>query len=129
MTAPVGAAFLVLLAYFGVFADVVNCVLDGADLLGVFVGYLDIKGLFEGHHQLYLVQRVRPKIVDKRCCRRNFAFLDTKLLQYDLLYLVIYGCHMGTTSCQRYEQCSGALELLQRRRSRIWNKQNTLYRY
>src|ERR1041385_4153191 len=41
-----------LLRSFRVVVDVIHGVLDGADLLRLFVRNLDIEGLFEGHYQL-----------------------------------------------------------------------------
>src|SRR6266851_3190440 len=45
-----------LLAAFRVLSDVIRRVFDGADLFGVFVGDLDVEGLFEGHDQFHCVQ-------------------------------------------------------------------------
>src|SRR5882724_12298768 len=39
-----------LLARLRVLADVLDGIVDRADLFRVFVGYFDIEGLFEGHH-------------------------------------------------------------------------------
>src|ERR1700690_2346974 len=47
---PLLARFLSkLLACLGVLANVVDGVVDGANLLGVLVGDFDVEGLFEGH--------------------------------------------------------------------------------
>src|ERR1700690_1099544 len=40
-----------LLGSFRVGVDVVHCVLHGADLFRIFIRDLDLKGLFEGHHE------------------------------------------------------------------------------
>src|SRR5689334_4326480 len=45
-----------LLLLFRVRADVVHGILDGADLLRIFVGNLDVEAFFERHHQLDRVQ-------------------------------------------------------------------------
>src|SRR5208283_521404 len=45
-----------LLRSFRVRVDVIHCILDGADLLRVFVGNLDFEGLFESHDQLDRVE-------------------------------------------------------------------------
>src|SRR3979490_2358791 len=55
-----------LLATFRVLADIVDRILYGADLLGVFVGNLNFEGLFKGHYQIHGVQRVSAKIVYER---------------------------------------------------------------
>ena len=47
---------------FRVLLDVVDRVLDGLDLLGVFVGNFQVEGLFELHHQLDHVQRIRAQV-------------------------------------------------------------------
>src|SRR6266567_5682919 len=49
--------FTGLLAFRGLFVllDVIDGVLDGLDLFGVFVGNLQIEGLFELHHQFHHV--------------------------------------------------------------------------
>src|SRR5260370_1053749 len=52
-----------LLPAFRVLADVINGVLDGADLFRVFVRDLDIKRFFKGHDQLDDVQSVAAQIV------------------------------------------------------------------
>src|SRR5690242_15306492 len=54
-----------LFARLRVFADVVDRVLHGADLLRVFIGNLDVECLFERHHQFDCVERVGAEIVHK----------------------------------------------------------------
>src|SRR5580704_19797271 len=45
-----------LLATFRVLADIVDRILHGANLLGIFVGNLDFEGLFKGHDEFDGVQ-------------------------------------------------------------------------
>ncbi len=47
---------LLLLGHFGF--DIVNGILDRADLLGVLIGDVQVEGLLEGHDQLHDVQRI-----------------------------------------------------------------------
>src|SRR5262249_20644937 len=56
-----------LFAAFRVFGDVIDGVLDGANLLGVFVGNLEIEGFFEGHHEFNCVEGIGAEIIDERC--------------------------------------------------------------
>src|SRR5215203_1206541 len=46
--------------------DVVDGVLDGGDLLGVFVRDLDVEFLLDQHDQLDDVEAVGPEVVDER---------------------------------------------------------------
>src|SRR5688572_20062856 len=45
--------------------DVVDCLLDGGDLLGILVGNLSFEFLFERHHQFHRIQRISAKVVDE----------------------------------------------------------------
>src|ERR1700733_7202779 len=87
-----------LLACLGVLADVVDGVVDGANLLGVFVGDLDVEGLFEGHDEFYGVERVGAEVVYERCAGRDFALVHTQLLYDDLLHFFVYCCHVFLAS-------------------------------
>ena len=69
--------------------DVVDGVLHGGDLFGVFVGNFDAKGLFKGHHQFDRVQGIRAQIVHKGSGGGHFAFIHSKLLHNNLLYAFI----------------------------------------
>src|SRR5271165_1391225 len=82
-----------LLWSFRVRVDVIHCVLDGADLLGVLVWNLDLEGFFEGHDQLDRVERIGAEVVDERRGGRDLALVHAQLFHNDLLYPLIYGCH------------------------------------
>src|SRR5215469_2451347 len=73
--------------------DIRNRVLNRADLLRFLVGDLHVEGLLESHDQLNRVQRVGPKIVDKRRFGGYFRLVHAKLLHDNLLYALFYGCH------------------------------------
>src|SRR5690348_10962619 len=45
--------------------DVVDRLLDGGDLLGLFVRNLDLELFFQGHHQLDRIQRVSAEVIDE----------------------------------------------------------------
>src|SRR5271165_6830409 len=80
-----------LLWSFRVRVDIIHRVLDGADLLRVLVGNLDLEGLFEGHDQLDGVERISTEVVHERCVGRHFALFHPQLFHNDLLYALIYG--------------------------------------
>src|SRR5258706_2732725 len=65
--------------------DVIDGLLDGGDLLGVLVGNLALEFLFERHHQLDVVERVRAKIFDEGRFVLDFSFGDAELFRNDLL--------------------------------------------
>jgi hypothetical protein len=73
--------------------DVVDGVLDGLDLLGVFVGDLDVEGLFKLHDQFDDVERVCAEVLLKAGAGGDFGLIHLKLLDNNLLYLFIYCCH------------------------------------
>src|ERR1700722_2011672 len=90
-----------LLAAFRMLADVVDRILDGANLLGVFIGNLDFEGFFEGHHQFYGVQRVGTEVVHERGAVGDFGFVHSELFHDDLLYFFVNGCHVSPR-CARF---------------------------
>jgi hypothetical protein len=73
--------------------DVIDGVLDGLDLLGVFVGDLDVEGFFELHDELDDVERVRAEIFLEAGAGGDFGLIHLKLLDNNLLYLLVYCCH------------------------------------
>src|SRR5262249_23940800 len=82
-----------LLRSFRVRCDVVDGVLDGADLFSVLVGNLDFESLFESHDQLDCVERVGAQIVYERGGWRDLRFVYAELLHDDLFYTFVNGCH------------------------------------
>src|ERR1700729_31294 len=87
-----------LLACLGVLADVVDCVVDGANLLRVFVGDFDVECLLKGHDEFYGVERVGAEVVHERCAGRDFALVYTQLLYDDLLHFFVNCCHVFLVS-------------------------------
>ena len=73
--------------------DVVDGVLDGLDLLGVFVGDLDVEGFFELHDEFDYVERVGAEVFLEACAGGDFGFIHLKLLDNNLFYLFVYCCH------------------------------------
>src|SRR5271166_2241405 len=65
MTTRLAESLAKLLACLRVFADVVDGIRHGANLLRVFVGNFDIEGLFKGHHELDGVERVGAQVIHK----------------------------------------------------------------
>src|SRR3954468_6963423 len=55
-----------LLAAFRMLGDVIDRVLYGANLLGIFVGNFDVECFFESHDQFDGVERIRTEVVHKR---------------------------------------------------------------
>src|SRR5207244_6921325 len=92
-----------LLPAFRVLPDVVNGILHSANLLRIFVGDFDLKSFFEGHYQLYGVQRIGAQVVHERGVWRDFAFVNSQLFYDELLYFFINGCHVlsSLTVCMR----------------------------
>src|SRR5256712_7953055 len=77
--------------------DVVDDVLDGADLLRLLVRYLHVVLLLERHHQLHDVERVRAEILDEGGLRRDFLLAHAELLADDLLHLLLHaGSHYSS---------------------------------
>src|SRR5687767_6997464 len=70
----------------GVRVDVFDRFLDARDFFGVLVGDLDTKLFLESHDQLDRIERIGAEVVDKRCVRRHFFFVDAKLLHDDALH-------------------------------------------
>src|SRR6185312_10721360 len=104
-----------LLAAFRVCVDVVDGILDRLDLLGFFVGDLDIEGLLEGHHEFDGVEGVGAEVVHERRIGSNFAFIHAKLFHDDLLYLLIYCGHSRSSLCWRcdcHDYCFDAVLML-----------------
>src|SRR5215212_3229823 len=73
----------------GVVLDVLDRVADRDDLLGVFVGDLDVEVLLERHDELNRVERVRAQVLDELCRRRHVVLFDAELLDDDLLHLLL----------------------------------------
>src|SRR5882762_3230150 len=82
-----------LLACLRMFADVIDRIRYGANLLGVFVRNLDVERLFERHDQFHGVQRVGSQVVHERSARRNLALVHTQLFHNNLLHFFVNGCH------------------------------------
>src|SRR6185312_17377751 len=62
-----------LLGSFRVFADVIDCILHGADLLRILVRNFDVESFLEGHDQLDGVERIGAQIVHERGVWGDFA--------------------------------------------------------
>ena len=56
---------------------------NGGDAFSCFVGNLDIKGLFKGHHEFHGVQRISTQIVLEVGFGLHFAGVNTQLLRND----------------------------------------------
>src|SRR5258706_7116104 len=84
-----------LLACLRMFADVIDRIRYGADLLGVFVWNLDVERLFERHEQLHGVQGLGTQAVHERSACRNFVLAQTLLFHANLLHLFVNGCHLS----------------------------------
>src|SRR6266550_2269148 len=68
----------------------------------IFVGDFDLKSFFEGHYQLYGVQRIGAQVVHERGVWRDFAFVNSQLFYDDLLYffyqIFLFVSHMNYAS-------------------------------
>src|ERR1044071_4359876 len=74
-----------LLRSFRVRVDVVDGVLDGADLFRVLVGDFDFEGFFEGHDELDGIERIGSEVVHKGRVGGDLSFFDAELFDNDLL--------------------------------------------
>src|SRR5689334_7288456 len=68
---------------FGVFVDVLDGVLDLADLLRLIVGNLDAELFLESHDQLDGIERVRAEVLNERSLRGDLLRVDAELLDDD----------------------------------------------
>ena len=66
--------------------DVADGILNGPDLLRVFVRDVDLERFLEGEHELDETERVRTQIVDERGLFLDVLFVDVQLLFDDPLY-------------------------------------------
>src|ERR1035437_8996592 len=82
------------LACLRVFADVVDGIRHGANLLRILVGDFDIEGLFEGHHELDGIERIGAQVIHERSAGRDLALVHTQLLNDNLFHFFINGCHV-----------------------------------
>src|SRR5208282_2940549 len=67
--------------------DISDDVFDRTDLLGVLVGNFDVELLFQRHHQLDDVERIRAEVLDERGLRSYFVGGHAQLLAYLLANL------------------------------------------
>src|ERR1035441_6202840 len=80
--------------------DVIDGVFHGGDLLGVFIGDVDIESLFERHHQLHDIQRVRTKIIHEGGRIIYLTFVHPQLLDDDLLHSLFNRHESSQTVCK-----------------------------
>jgi hypothetical protein len=66
-----------------VLLDVVDRVLHGPDLLGVFVRDVDLERLLEGEHELDQTERVGTEVVDEARLGFDVLLVDVELLPDD----------------------------------------------
>src|ERR1700679_1277893 len=78
-----------------VLLDVLGRVLDGLDLLRVLIRDLDVEGFFELHHELDDVERVGAEVFLEAGAGGDFGFIHLKLLDNNLLNLLINCCHLA----------------------------------
>src|SRR6185312_10581483 len=79
--------------------DVVDRILDGADLLGRVLRDFDAECLLEGHHQLDRIEAVGAQVVDERGLGGHLRLLDAEMLHDDLFHLVTDFTHRLCISC------------------------------
>ena len=60
----------------------------GVLFLGFLVGNFDAEFLFKRHDQLDGVERIGAEVVNERCIRSHFFFVDAQLLHDNALHLV-----------------------------------------
>src|ERR1700728_3549852 len=62
--------------------DISDDVFDGSYFLGVLVRDFDVELLFQRHHELDAIERVRAEVFDKRSLRSYFVGGHAQLLAY-----------------------------------------------
>src|SRR4029079_3057702 len=83
----------------GVLVDVIDGVLDGADLLRILVRDLRPELLLEAHDELDEIEGVGVEIVHEGRLRLDLLLIDTELLDDDLLQALVGRCgHCGVPS-------------------------------
>jgi hypothetical protein len=63
--------------------DVINCLLNGSDLLRLLVRYLALEFFLEGHDQFHRIKRVGAKIVDEGGFVADLFLFDSQLFNND----------------------------------------------
>jgi len=71
----------------------INGLLNSRDLFSFFVRNFSFEFLFQCHYELYCVQRIRSKIINKRRIVGDFVLFYTQLLGYDALNLLFNTAH------------------------------------
>src|SRR6266481_957343 len=95
MTTRLSKLLAKLLACLRVFADVLDGIRNGANLLCILVGDFNIEGLFEGHHELDGIERIGAQIIHERSTGRDLALVYAQLLDNNLFHFFINGCHVS----------------------------------
>ena len=70
--------------------DVIDGVLNGANVLRLFVWDFDIKLFFHVHHEFNQVQRISAQVIDKRCLGNDLRSFLVELLSDDIANSVLY---------------------------------------
>src|SRR5215212_6685162 len=92
-----------------VLVDVVDSVLDGADLLRILVRDLRPELLFEAHDELDEIERVGIQVVDERRLGLDLFLVGAELLDHDLLEAVVGCCHLLLLELGCYRRWLGPL--------------------
>jgi len=79
------------LLFGGLVFDVVDGVLDGDDFFGVFVGDFELESLLKGHHKFHDIKRIGAQVVHEGGVQVHLAFIHAKLLDNNLLHLLLNG--------------------------------------
>src|SRR5689334_6146831 len=74
--------------------EVVHRVPDGAELLGIFVGDVDVELLLERHHELDRVRAVGAEVLHEAGLAGELLALDAQLLDDDVLDLLFDVAHV-----------------------------------
>src|SRR5438552_2288571 len=77
------------LLFAGLAFDVFHRVLHSRDLLGVFIGDLELECFLKSHYKLDDVERIGAQVVNERCVAIDLAFIDAQLLDNNLLHLLL----------------------------------------
>ena len=88
--------------------DVLDRILDGANLLRVFVGDDDLEGFFESEHELDEAELISAEVVDERRFRLDVLLVDVELFFDDALHLGGDVATLGHVSIPPNFPCRGA---------------------
>ena len=93
--------------------DIIDGLLHGGDLFGIFIRNLAFEFFFQSHHQFHGVQRISTQIVDERRFILDFGFIDTQLFCNDLFNALFYRHLYSPTLKLRFKKLPHCIKVVQ----------------